>query len=254
MHQPIYELVINIIGVAGVAFVVVRELGFLETGPFMRLWISIQIVFNLLFLIELIADLLIHGIIRSYKQHFRIWPETFCQFLNLFAMVRYFVNYESLMTFSGTITLFELIIFIRVLKLLTLVYEIKVMRIIIETMRTMLLPLIGLLSCLLLTYYIFALVGMAMFGGKIRKGSTDPDVPSYYHLNNFNDFASSMLTLFSLMVVNNWMLIAQMYVSVLGSRYYRWFFGLHFLFTVIIGMSIIIAFTLDVYSSVDRLD
>ena len=61
--------------------------------------------------------------------------------------------------------MFELVIFVRSLKLLTLLYEIKVMRIIIETMRNMMMPLIYLMSVLYVIYYTFALLGMFMFGG-----------------------------------------------------------------------------------------
>mmetsp|Transcript_25701 Transcript_25701/g.39519 ORF Transcript_25701/g.39519 Transcript_25701/m.39519 type:complete len:101 (-) Transcript_25701:3-305(-) len=45
-----------------------------------------------------------------------------------------------------------------------------------------------------------------------------------------------------------------MYVTVMGSSYYRFFFGLFFYFSVIIGINIVVAFTLDMYSSVERLD
>lgn len=54
-----------------------------------------------------------------------------------------------------------------------------------------------------------------MFGGKIYKGSDkivqDASIPNNYHLMNFNDLLSSLCTLFALMVVNNWMIIARMY-------------------------------------------
>lgn len=35
----------------------------------------------------------------------------------------------------------------------------------------------------------------------------DDSIPDNYVLNNFNDLATSFVTLFMLMVVNNWMLI-----------------------------------------------
>ena len=61
------------------------------------------------------------------------------------------------------------------LKLLTLLYEIKTMRIIIETMRNLILPLFYLTGVLTTIYYVFALLGMFMFGGKIRKGLREVD-------------------------------------------------------------------------------
>merc|ERR1719263_915318 len=105
------------------------------------------------------------------------------------------------------VKIFEIIIFIRMLKLLTLLYEIRVMRIIIETIRNLLRPLTNLAGILLSIYYIFAQLGMLMFGGKVYKGSpfidNDPNIPNTYHLMNFNDLLSSFCTLFALMVVNN---------------------------------------------------
>jgi hypothetical protein len=160
--------------------------------------------------------------------------------------------------YNSVAKVFELIIFIRTTKLLTLLYEIKDMRIIIETMRNLIMPLLNLLGILMSIYYVFALLGMLMFGGKIRKGMSqienDPSIPPTYYLDNFNDLLSSFVTLFTLMVVNNWMVQVDMYVTVMGSKYYRFYFGIFFYFSVIIGINIVVAFTLDMYSSVERLD
>ena len=71
--------------------------------------------------------------------------------------------------YNSIVKMFELVIFIRTLKLLTLLYEIKVMRIIIETMRNMMMPLVYLMSVLYVIYYGFAILGMLLFGGKIRR-------------------------------------------------------------------------------------
>ena len=56
--------------------------------------------------------------------------------------------------------IFEMVIFVRMLKLLTLLYEIKTLRIIIETMRNLLKPLLYLCGTLLTIYYLFAQLGM----------------------------------------------------------------------------------------------
>ena len=45
-----------------------------------------------------------------------------------------------------------------------------------------------------------------------------------------------------------------MYCTVMDSKYYRFYFGIFFYFAVIIGINIVVAFTLDMYSSVERLD
>ena len=80
-------------------------------------------------------------------------------------------------------------------------------------------------------------------------------LPSTYHLVNFNCLFSSMVTLFTLMVVNNWMVTVSMYVYVMNSNTnYRFFFISFYYNSVIIGVNLFVAFVLDMYASVERLD
>ena len=75
------------------------------------------------------------------------------------------------------VKIFEMVIFIRMLKLLTLLYEINTLRIIIETIRNLLKPLlyrrleVMSMGTLMTIYYLFAQLGMQLFGGKVYKGS-----------------------------------------------------------------------------------
>jgi cytochrome bd-type quinol oxidase subunit 2 len=144
-----------------------------------------------------------------------------------------------------------------------LFYEIKVTRIIVETIRNLMKPLLNLTGVLFTIYYVFALIGMLFFGGKIKKNAKfiteDSGIPDTYHLMNFNDMCSSYMTLFALMVVNNWMVITAMYVAAsaddgYNGKYARFYFGLFYYFAVIIGINITVAFIIDMYSSVERLD
>jgi len=58
-----------------------------------------------------------------------------------------------------------MIIFTRPIKSISLFYEIKNLRIIIETIRNMVGPLLGVMGVLAIIFYVFALLGMAFFGG-----------------------------------------------------------------------------------------
>ena len=74
--------------------------------------------------------------------------------LNIYATIIFFANFGMLsQELSGRVTegsynpnslmkIFEFIIFIRILKVLTLLYELKAMRLVIETMRNMIMPLV----------------------------------------------------------------------------------------------------------------
>ena len=72
---------------------------------------------------------------------------------------------------------------------------------------------------------------------------------------NFNDLVSSYITLFVLIVVNNWYVIVAMCVDIKGgNKLYRYFFVVFYYFGVIIGLNIIIAFAIDMYAAVQRLE
>lgn len=124
-------------------------------------------------------------------------------------MFEYLPNITEYDKYNDYSILFETIIFIRFLKLLTLLQEIKTTRIIFDTLKNLIGPLMSIINMLGMLFYIFAVIGMFLFGGKIQKGMSifteDSSIPVNYHLLNFNDFFSAIVTLFTLMVVNNWM-------------------------------------------------
>ena len=139
-----------------------------------------------------------------------MWPETFCQIFNAIAIYD-LAQKDSTKEYNSIVKWLELVIFIRMLKLLTLLYEIKTTRIIIETIRNLIKPLMYLFGVIGFIFYTFALIGMFFFGGYIKKNDAriqnDSGIPDDYHLMNFNDLVSSFVTLFALMIVNNWMVL-----------------------------------------------
>ena len=70
-------------------------------------------------------------------------------------------------------------------------------------------------------FYLFSIIGGLIFGGIINTNIIDTitnnGIPSSYIYNNFNDMGSAFITLFELMIVNNWQVITQMYVDAWGS-------------------------------------
>ena len=72
---------------------------------------------------------------------------------------------------------------------------------------------------------------------------------------NFNCLMSSFVTLFALMVVNNWQFICLMFEVVTGFTWpVRLYFMLFYYLGVLIGYNVLIAFAIDIYSSVTRLE
>lgn len=64
-----------------------------------------------------------------------------------------------------------------------------------------------------------------------------------------------MVTLFTIMVINNWFLVVDMFVASKGYNFwYRIFFVTFYYFSVLIALNILVAYTIDMYASVERLD
>jgi len=102
---------------------------------------------------------------------------------------------------------------------------------------------------LLIVYYVFAVLGMWLFGGIIY--TSNPALAgssfasgSYWPLN-FNDFVSGLVTLFVLMIVNNWYILCSGYMLAAGTSWASAYFVLFFLVCNLIVLNILIALVLD---------
>ena len=178
-------------------------------------------------------------------------PELVCQIMGIYVLYLY-INDTNARAYNEILRLLELIIFLRIIKLLSLMMEIEQLKIVMETAKNLAAPLISLAGILITIIYLFALMGILFFGGIVTKDNPkitfDDTIPDSYHLMNFNDLLSSFVTLFCLMCVNNWMVIANMYVKLMGDKtYWRFFFSIYFFFSVIIGINIVVAFAIDMY-------
>uniref|UniRef100_A0A7S0P2Y0 Ion transport domain-containing protein n=1 Tax=Calcidiscus leptoporus TaxID=127549 RepID=A0A7S0P2Y0_9EUKA len=104
-----------------------------------------------------------------------------------------------------------------------------------------------LLSTMSVLLYCFAVLGMACFGGVITTDTSGARISadaaarlaassfatSHYYPNNFNDLASSIVTLFELLVVNDWQVIASGYTAAVGLQA-RCFFIAFYVFGVVL--------------------
>lgn len=203
LESPQYEFFLNAITMIMLCTITMKRVGKLWKKSTQEAWCDIQIAYNIIMFILYLTEILVTGLERTLKFNFRIWPEALCQFM-FWSLI--FTGNQTQMRYQS-VRVFELIIFIRLLKFVTLMYELKTTRIFIETMRNLVQPILNMIAVLFIVYYFFALIGMCMFGGYIRSDLEQfqkNDVVSTYHSNNFNDWFGSLVTLFSLMVVNNW--------------------------------------------------
>lgn len=101
---------------------------------------------------------------------------------------------------------------LRVARIERLVYRVGALRRAIHSIVSLLTAFRKIAGGLILTFSFAAVVGIQLFGGQIRKDNAQLLASGFgqsnYYANNFNDFASGLVLLFELMVINNWYVIA----------------------------------------------
>ena len=142
---------------------------------------------------------------------------------------------------------------LRYLRLLTYVAELTHFKKIVETFKRFSTPFGHLLATMYTVMFFYIVVGMLLYSGKINTESvvyTQIEAPYMYYLMNFNDFYASMMTLFHVIVINNWNNTTEMYCIVMGNNLPRIYFMSYWILAVLCSFNLVISFVLEIYSAV----
>ncbi|XP_054977630.1 two pore channel protein 2-like [Sorex araneus] len=157
----------------------------------------------------------------------------------------------------------DIVLILRVLRLLRVIVSIQRFRVIVTTLINIgptMLTFGGLVS---VVYYVFAIIGMEMFHGKVRFLGPNLTIPGAllcgnpalkdsefarngYCKNNFNDLATALVTLLELTVVNQWHILADGFARVTHQAARLYFIGFHVVVVILI-VNIFIAFILEAF-------
>jgi two pore calcium channel protein len=114
------------------------------------------------------------------------------------------------------------------------------------------------LLVMFVVYYMFAVIGQYWFGGLIY--TTNPILAgtnfasaAFWPLN-FNDLPSGFVTLFALMIVNNWYEIAQGYMFVTYNSWAAAYFVIFFVIINLIVLNIVLALILEFNAAMESED
>ena len=106
--------------------------------------------------------------------------------------------------------------------------------------------LTGLFGALWCLFSVYAELGVLLFGGTLYLGdkyeATHPG--TLYTFCNFNDFGSAFITLFQLLLVNNWQVIMDE-VAIVNGEWTRVYFLSWWVLAVLVMFNLLIAFFLQ---------
>lgn len=147
---------------------------------------------------------------------------------------------------------------LRLLRLGRLIVALPEFQVIGETLTRML-PAAGkLFKVLFCLCFLFATVGSALFAGKINADPRGAEIAALrttdFYKNgylpiNFNDYPSSFVCLFCILVVNNWFVFVDGFAAVTSDSTSRIFFITFYLSGVLVLLNVVVAFILDAFLS-----
>ena len=156
----------------------------------------VAILINLIFLVDMVANFIVLGPKNVWKARKPVFLELLLQVF----MVLFFIFYiDSNFGFSkfGFFSVLALIFMIRNLRILHYLSEFEPARLISQTLMHIKKPILGKFLFIYLVFYMYAQIGMLAFSGLLTdKTFIESGAPSFYYLMNFNDFGSSLVTLF----------------------------------------------------------
>eukprot|EP01017_Pseudomicrothorax_dubius_P043433 TRINITY_DN7231_c0_g1_i8.p1 TRINITY_DN7231_c0_g1~~TRINITY_DN7231_c0_g1_i8.p1 ORF type:complete len:208 (-),score=23.61 TRINITY_DN7231_c0_g1_i8:23-646(-) len=136
----------------------------------------------------------------------------------------------------------------RLIRALQLLQYMKAYKVIFEAISKLIPLFVDIFGVLFFVFYFYCIIGIHLLGGRLNT-SVDlksHGIPDLYIYNNFNDFASGLVTFFELLIINNWNVQIEMFSIVYGAKYVKLFFVSFYIFGCILSLGIIVAFTIDI--------
>eukprot|EP00520_Triparma_pacifica_P009061 CAMPEP_0118635620 /NCGR_PEP_ID=MMETSP0785-20121206/2171_1 /TAXON_ID=91992 /ORGANISM="Bolidomonas pacifica, Strain CCMP 1866" /LENGTH=757 /DNA_ID=CAMNT_0006526661 /DNA_START=87 /DNA_END=2357 /DNA_ORIENTATION=+ len=221
-----------------------------ETSAEVWSWECYETIFTVLYVIEMILRVLSSGWKRYWEQNRNKFDFVVTMITVGVSVYVYYPNLENDHRWIRYVMMF------RLLRLLRLVVALEQFQVIGATLTEVLPNAARMLLVLFCTFYLFSVIGVLLFGGIIN---SDPEsvysgrlkntefADSNFWANNFNDHCSAFVTLFELLVVNNWTVTCDGFSAATGSKVTRLFFVFFHLIGVVVINNLVISFVVEAF-------
>ena len=194
------------------------------------------------------------GIKRLFKKHFhRMIFHIFNSAVIICSIILYCLdpNKESQKSIYNTVfKLLKIFISLRTLRIFVFLDKFRI----IQNIYTIIRISKEMLNRNLLTLYsfilIFSTLSILLTGGNIKKNSFDHEleIPNNYEYINFNDFASSYISCFCLLMINNLnILVKSLTYQSRHTMFFQFYFATFYFFSTLILINIIQTLLLEMY-------
>ncbi|XP_006156692.1 two pore calcium channel protein 1-like [Tupaia chinensis] len=219
-------------------------------------------LFLSLYVIEILLKLYTYEP-RAYfgRKQFWNWFDTLIILAALVATVAN-ATIQSAKTYNSQ-QILDIVLILRILRLLRIIISIQRFRVIVTTLINIGPTMLTFGGLVFVVYYVFAIIGMELFHGKVQFFDPDSTAPEAlvcgnpalrdsafardrYCKNNFNDLAAAFVVLMELTVVNQWHILAGGFALVTHQAAKLYFILFHVVVVILI-VNIFIAFILEAF-------
>lgn len=251
---------INIVMLINLVFVLVEttmDLRKQDTPASQQFFATIECAFSFVYILEMALKVASQGFDRYWRDlgnKFDFMVTWLLLFGAAFVLYPYSENDPEVVRY---------LVLLRCLRLFSVLADVPRFRRIVQVFSTLVPASVPLFSFFFLSLYVFAAVGVELFGGLIYASnpaldpalhpSVDPYTSSDYWALNFNDVASGWYTLFSAVIVAYFTEIAAAIAA--ASRFgdwTKWFFILNFIVNTLIVSNCVVAFVVDLFIMEDE--
>ena len=243
-----FEIVVAVVLMCNAGFVF-RDIGTEGQGTYAEdvwSWEAAELCFSLTYALEMWLKIRAFGCGRYWRHPLNAYDGTITIISGVGELYIFWPNGYN------DPSLVRYVLIARLLRLLRLLSVFPGFRLIFGTARRIIPTFgtfIGMLWCIISA---FAAAGVTVFGGQVHLNSTvlagmvkTGAFPDTYYYMNFNDFPSSILTLFTLLIVNNWFLVMDGVVAVTGTQWSRAYFVFFYVVGVMMALNLVLAIILE---------
>ena len=209
-----------------------------------------HLLFSLLIIYEPIILLIYIGFIRLFKKHLsRLLFHIFNLIVIVCLICSLFLHKDTSQYESLTRTL-KLFISLRTIRIMIFLDKFKIVQNIFGIIRISKEMLFRNFLTLYSFILIFSTLSMLLTGGNIKKNAFDEEVqiPNNYQYINFNDFGSSYISCFCLLMINNLnILVKSLTFQSENKLFYQFYFATFYFFSTLILINIIQTLLLEMY-------
>ncbi|CAM8989092.1 unnamed protein product [Rhodiola kirilowii] len=249
IRGPTFGYIIAFILLLNLVAVIIETTLDIENSTAQSVWQEVEFVFGWMYVIEM--GLKVYAL--GFENYWRDGQNRFdfvITWIIVIGETATFVSPNGL-TFLSNGEWIRYLLLARMLRLIRLLMHVQRYRAFVATFLNLipsLMPYLGTIFCVLCIY---CSLGIQIFGGIVYVGNPKLEGTTLadddYLLFNFNDYPNGMVTLFNLLVMNNWQDWMQGYKELTGSSWTIIYFVSFYLITVLLLLNLVVAFVLEAF-------